>query len=271
VGDREQGLSTTAYDAGMTDSSTLRAALSRELHLWHADIAVVGENLLAAYRELLTAEERARNERFVFERDRRQDLVTRALVRTVLSTYRPEVDPRDWRFEVGKYGRPAITAPVTSGALHFNLSHAGGVVVCLVGERPEIGVDVEDTQRTSPTIEIADRFFSPAEATALRALSPERQQERFFVYWTLKEAYIKARGLGLQIPLDQFTMCVDEGEPATIAFGPEIDDDPSNWQLLSRPFGPRHWLAAAIRRRGPDLPMRLLPTVPLADSDVCSG
>jgi 4'-phosphopantetheinyl transferase len=251
----------------MTDPSTLRAALRHEVHLWHAEVESVGEELLAAYRELLTAEERDRNLRFVFERDRRRDLVTRAMARTVLSTYRPDVDPRDWRFAIGKYGRPATESPLDAQSLHFNLSHAGGVVVCVVGDRSEIGVDVEDVERTSPTLEIADRYFSPAEAAALRALPPERRQERFFVYWTLKEAYIKARGLGLQIPLDQFTMHVAEDESVSVSFGPDIDDDPRSWQLMTRPFGPRYWLAVAIRRRGPDLPIRLLPTTPLADSN----
>ena len=134
------------------------------------------------------------------------------------------------------------------GGLRFNLSHTDGLVVCLVAVEREIGVDVEHTARAgSVGIEIAERFSSPSEVAELRSLPFADQRSRFFDYWTLKEAYIKARGLGLHLPLDQFsfhlglTPVTPEREPTRqhgapgpgpappirISFGPRIPDDPA--------------------------------------------
>ena len=252
------------------------SSLDSEVHLWYVEPEAIRDpSLLDAYDILLTPSERERNRRFVFARHRHQDLVTRALVRSVLSTYHPSVEPRAWQFEIGAFGRPEIAAPPVQPTLRFNLSHTDGMIVCLVAGDREIGVDVEDTRRSGYTVEIADRYFSPAEVRELRSWPDERQPERFFDYWTLKEAYIKARGLGLQIPLDQFTMQPPGYRPGfqssdrvagpiRIAFGPKIADDPLSWQLLSLDLTARHRAAVAIRRQGADLTLRLIRTVPLA-------
>lgn len=241
-----------------------------EAHLWYVvPEAIDDPALLAAYDALLTPVERARNRRFVFARHRHQDLVTRALVRTVLSTYCPSVEPQAWQFESNPYGRPEISAPLVRPGLRFNLSHTDGLVVCLVADSHEIGVDVENLTRGSDTVEIAERYFSPDEARTLRTWPVEQQPDRFFDYWTLKEAYIKARGLGLQIPLDQFTMQPD-GAPRHadtrtqigVRFGPGINDDPRRWQLALLDLTPRHRVAVAIRRSGADLMLRRFQTVP---------
>jgi 4'-phosphopantetheinyl transferase len=191
--------------------------------------------------------------------------VTRALVRTTLSAYCPSVEPRAWTFETGPFGRPEILAPPSSPRLRFNVSHTDGLIACAVAVERDIGVDVEETRRTID-VEIADRYFSPSEIHELRSLPAEARPSRFFDYWTLKEWYIKARGLGLQLPLDQFAFRIGTAPPTVgIAFGPEIEDDPASWQFELRRLTPRHRLAVAIRRRPPepDLPLRLLPTVPL--------
>lgn len=230
-----------------------------EAHLWYVlSDQVFDPTLLAAYRELLTPEELARNGRFVFEQGRREHLITRALVRTTLTRYQPAVDPRDWRFEIGPFGRPEIAAPIVTPMLRFNLSHTHGLIVCLVAADREIGVDVEDTTRDSLAgLDIADRYFSPIEVAELRSLPTDAQPSRFFDYWTLKESYIKARGLGLQLPLDQFSLHLDSvaapAQPIQISFGPGIADDPQTWQFSLGDLTPRHRLATAIRRR-PDEP-----------------
>src|SRR6185436_13023672 len=108
------------------------------------------------------------------------------------STYHPCVEPGTWEFEAGEFGRPEIAAPSVQPTVRFNLSHTDGMIVCLVGDDREIGVDVEDIERTGYTVEIADRYFSEAEVRELRSWTAERRVERFFDYWTLKEAYIKA-------------------------------------------------------------------------------
>ena len=245
-----------------------RLTSGHEVHLWYVmPERISDETQLAAFRDLLSDSERARNARYVFAQGRHDDLIARALVRTSLSRYHPTVDPRAWQFEAGPFGRPEIVGPPCTPGLSFNLSHTSGLIVCLVAVEREIGVDVEDTSRISLSeIDIADRYFSPSEVAELRSLPAEAQSDRFFDYWTLKEAYIKARGLGLQLPLDQFSLRLDDGRPIRISFGPEIADDPASWQLELRSLTPRHRLAMAIRRRQePDLMVRVWPARRLGD------
>jgi 4'-phosphopantetheinyl transferase len=237
-----------------------------EAHLWYVfQDEIRDPALLAAYHGLMTPEEAERQARFMFPKGRHEHLVTRALVRTVLSRYAP-VDPRAWTFVKGERGRPEIAGPAGVPPLRFNLSHTDGLIACLVALDRVVGVDVEDTLRPSSTVEIADRFFSPHEVRALRAQPPERQRARFFEYWTLKESYIKARGMGLALPLDQFSFHLDEGPRVRISFDPRLEDDPESWQFaLYRPSD-RHMMAAAIRkgRGGAPLSIELREIVPLA-------
>ena len=220
---------------------------------------------LAAYDRLLTPDERAKTRRFHFARDRHDCLITRALVRTTLSRY-AEVDPAAWRFELNRYGRPHLAAGQCDPDLRFNLSHTRGLIACAVTIGLEVGVDVETMYRTGETVAIADRYFSAAEVNALRALPESRQRERFFEYWTLKESYIKARGMGLALPLDQFSFLLDGGPPIGIAFDPRLEDHPGDWQFDLRRPTPDHVLAVGVRRGpGPDLAIRVERIVPPAE------
>lgn len=252
---------------------------ARDVHIWYVEYEDLCDPvLLARYRELMTPDERERHGRFVFDRDRHQFLVTRALVRTTLSRYAP-VAPPQWRFVANAYGRPEIACAETARAaglpawpgprLWFNLSNTRGLIACAVTARyDEVGVDVEHLDRDSRTIDIADRFFSPREVTALRAVPAARRQERFFVYWTLKEAYIKARGMGLSIPLEQFSFDVDGGDDIRIAFEPELGDSPQAWRFGLFAVARRYLLAAAVRARSPspsNVRFAAARCVPLAD------
>lgn len=235
-----------------------------EAHLWYVLPEVVTDPaLLQAYQELMTPEELAQQQRFRFARHRHEYLVTRALVRTVLSRYAP-VEPRAWRFAKNAYGKPRIASPQNIPPLQFNLSNTAGLIVCLVALEREVGVDGEDMERPGETVEIADRFFSPTEVATLRALPAAAQRHRFFEYWTLKEAYIKARGMGLSLPLEQFSFHLAEGQPVCISFDPRLEDDPLSWQFAQFRPTPRHMIAAALRRRtDSDLTIHVRQTVPL--------
>jgi 4'-phosphopantetheinyl transferase len=217
--------------------------------------------LEASYRELITPEENERMARFVFERDRRQFLITRALVRTTLSRY-ATVAPADWRFITNEYGRPEVLdRPAGVADLRFNLSHTDGLIACAVTVGREVGVDVENIRR-EVTHDIPGRFFAPREVADLRSI-PEIDQPRvFFDYWTLKEAYIKARGMGLSIPLSDFAFCLRPPALPTIAFEPALEDDPVSWQFFQASPTPTHRLGLAVRRTGPDLPIRIREVVP---------
>ncbi|CAN95221.1 4'-phosphopantetheinyl transferase superfamily protein [Sorangium sp. So ce448] len=235
-------------------------------HLWYVFCdSARDEALLEAYHRLMAPDEAAQQARFLFAENRHEYLLTRALVRTVLSKY-ANVAPEAWSFVRNEFGRPQIAGPPGVPPIRFNLSNTRGLIACLVALDRDVGVDVEDTERASSAVDIADRFFSPGEVRALRALPPERQRARFFEYWTLKESYIKARGMGLAIPLDQFSFHLDDGPAIGISFDPRLGDDRSAWQFALYQPSARHTMAAAIRSGGgPPLSIELRETVPLRD------
>lgn len=226
------------------------------VHVWTASSDAVQPARLQYYRSLLTTDETERCDRFVHAADQIRFLLARAMVRTMLSTYLPRL-PHDWRFRIEEYGRPEV-AELPPGApdLRFNLSHTPGLVACGMTVGRDIGVDVENVNRTI-THDIPERFFSPQEVADLRALPEEEQHVVFFDYWTLKESYIKARGLGLALPLGQFTFMRRAGDAPTICFAPELHDDANTWQFAQ--FWPTrdHRMAVAVRRRGGDLPIEV--------------
>ena len=240
-----------------------------EVHLSYAADDVRDERLLAKYRSLLTSEERLRHDRFRSERDQRRYLVTRALVRWVLSQH-AGVAPEEFVFSTNAWGKPEIRKP--SGlALRFNASNTRGMVACVVALAHDVGVDVEDTTRPGETGHLAERFFSKPELEALRALPAELQRERFFDYWTLKEAYVKGRGLGLSLPLHKFAIKLEPMSDPTVVVEPEVDDG-ARWQLgLTRPTAAHRLASAVCLGVGPPLTLFLHSVVPFAGEPSLEG
>lgn len=237
-----------------------------ELHLWFSIPEAIEEpKLLDDYLTILDEEERAQQKRFYFDRHRQQYLVSHALVRCTLSRYL-NVEPHAWTFTKNQFGRPDAVIPSGMKPIQYNLSHTEGLVVCGILVHREMGVDVEDTERRGKTVEIADSFFSPSEIADLNQLPSEFQRDRFFDYWTLKEAYMKARGIGLSLGLENFSFRLRRHEPITIAFTDKIQDRPQSWQFaLLRPTV-RHRAALAVRRENQnDLTVRVFETVPLKE------
>jgi 4'-phosphopantetheinyl transferase len=235
-----------------------------EVHLWVVEPERVSEpRLLAAYHAMISAEERERHSRFRFDKHKLQFLVSHALVRVTLSRYAP-VQPQAWRFSVNAYGRPEITGEGLP-RLRFNLSHTDGMAVCAVALDTDVGADVEFSGRPGQTVELADSFFARSEVRALRSLPAEHQRERFFDYWTLKESYIKARGAGLSLPLDQFAFHLEPGQPPRVSFDARLGDEPGAWQFVRLKLSAEHPAAVAVRRAwGLPLRVRCQRTVPLA-------
>lgn len=237
-----------------------------EVHVWLVDPdAIADPTLLARYAELLNPEEVARRDRFRFDKLKHDFVVARALVRTTLSRYLA-ARPQDWQFAANSYGRPEISQPTTAGRLRFNLSHTRGLAAVAVTWDRDLGVDVESIDRRNSTLQIARRFFAPAEVDELMSFPRGEQGWRFFDYWTLKESYIKARGMGLAIPLDQFAFCTQARPHVTIAFTPPLEDDPAAWQFFQDSPSPRHRLALGIRHSAHErLRVTTRWTTPLAD------
>jgi 4'-phosphopantetheinyl transferase len=163
-------------------------AQADRIDLWLARCADVSDELLTRYRELLPTRERREEQRFYL----------------VLSRY-GDIAPGAWRFRRNRYGRPEVASSGdATRALGFNVSHTTELILLGVTLDGPIGVDIEMVRSVLP-MELAGRFFAADEAAALAALPADRQCERFFEYWTLKESYTKAMGMGLALPLDSFS------------------------------------------------------------------
>ena len=187
----------------------------------------VSDSLLNSYKALLSDDERERNQRYRFAADRRKDLIARALLRTQLGE-RLNLAPESLVFERGEHGKPAL---VLGNSLQFNLSHSDDWVVLAIADN-RIGVDIESTARKNDVMAIADRYFFGSEIAELTSFEPSEQRQRFFDYWTLKEAYMKARGEGISLGLSKFGFSVANKPDITIEMDGCLNDSPSNWQFL---------------------------------------
>jgi 4'-phosphopantetheinyl transferase len=180
--------------------------------------------------QTLSEDERERARRLRFERDRRRFVVARGTLRGLLARY-TALDPAALRFQYGRRGKPALAAELNATGLRFNLSHSHELALYAVARGRELGIDVEQRRPDRAEAGIAERFFSPRELEALRALPTERWTEAFFTCWTRKEAYIKAKGAGFGIALDQFDVTVAPGQPAVLLATRQDPPDAARWSL----------------------------------------
>lgn len=231
-----------------------------EIHLWQVNPEEITQpELLNKYKGLLSDDETKKQQRYKFIHDRHDALITRAFIRDLLSYY-AEVAPKDWHFDKGEKDKPEIVNPPLP--LRFNLSHTKGLIICAVTLEDDIGCDVEDTTRSNDVLSIANRFFSPSETEELFSLSEEKQRHRFFDYWTLKESYIKAWGLGLAIPLKDFSFTIiDElfeqntyftiKNSIRLSFAEHRDDNAERWRnwILYPEGNEQHRVAIALRAK----------------------
>lgn len=196
----------------------------------------------------LNAEERARASRFHFEKHRRQFVVGRGALRTLLARYL-ETTPEAVRFSYGPYGKPVLDGEHRNSPLHFNASHSGELALYAFVQDYDVGIDVEYLNRDFASEEIAQRFFSAYEVRMLNALPATEKAAAFFRCWTRKEAYIKAIGSGLSHPLDTFDVTLAPNEPAALL---RVQRDPESvrrWSMFDLDAG--HGYAAALAVDGP--------------------
>ena len=180
------------------------------------------------------------------------------MVRMLLSRYAP-IAPENWAFSKNGYGRPVIAdALVESEAqtrgLSFNLSHTRGLIALAVARGRELGVDVENIATRAVSLDVAERFFSPTEVAELSCVAPDRQQDRFFEYWTLKESYIKARGMGLSLPLDRFSFGFPHHGAVSISIDPELQDHADRWSFWQYRPNADYLMALCVERFVDDEP-----------------
>lgn len=188
---------------------------------------------LDGYIEILSAAERGRAKRFLYDRDRRLYIAAHALLRLCL---RGASGRADWAFRTNEFGRPELAPSFGDPPLRFSLSHTAGLVCCALGWGHDIGLDGEAVREIDRE-GLARRFFAAPEIAPCR--------DRFFEVWTMKEAVVKAMGGGLSIPLRQFAVALD---PPSVTFDPVLRETDDRW-LLDRRGLARHHMALAVGRR----------------------
>ncbi len=217
-----------------------------EVHIWYRLTESLGDSALAAARSVLSSEEWSRHDRLQFAHDRRDYAAAHALLRTSLSRY-ADVAAHAWTFDLDAHGKPKLSDRCEAGlALTFSLSHARGIVACAIAPGPDIGVDVE---RTDPAVDwspVIERYFTRAELVQLDRCRPSERAGRFAMLWTLKEAHVKATGLGLSESLANIGFDVNGDR---IRFLPPANINAEAWQFASFAPAPPYWIGAAIARR----------------------
>jgi 4'-phosphopantetheinyl transferase len=200
-------------------------------------------------KQLLSADEIARADRFVFELDRLRYVACRGALRQVLGGYLG-VRPEGLTFAYADRGKPSLNG----AALGFNVSHAAGLAVFAISEAGGVGIDVECTARTVDFEALGSRFFSAEEASELLMLPETSRREAFFNCWTRKEAYIKAIGDGLACPLDSFAVTLHPDDPP--AFKWMAGGAAAGWQLWAFRPAARYIGAVATRSRAAGIRLR---------------
>ena len=195
---------------------------------------------------LLCATERQRAARFAFERDRRRYIAGRAHLRQLLGARLGEA-PEAIEFIYGRRGKPALAPRLAASGLRFNLAHCGGVAIYAFAQGREIGVDIEKVRQLRDADHVAARFFTPRENCDYQALAGAERAQGFFNCWTRKEAFIKALGGGLHVPLGCFDVSLAPGEPARILRLGRRPGERCGWQLVDLQPAPGYAGAAAVR------------------------
>jgi 4'-phosphopantetheinyl transferase len=223
-------------------------ASSTEVHVWRfpLDLPLAHVKRLA---EALSEDERARAGRFLFESDQRRFTVGRGTLRAILGRYLG-IPSGDLAFAYSSHGKPAVRHDTGGSDLRFNLSHAGGLALVAVALAREVGIDIERVREEFATEEIAAHVFSPPELATIRALPAAARCAAFFNCWTRKEAYVKALGDGLSLPLHRFDVSLAPNEPAELSAAAENSYEASRWSLRELQPGPGYVASLAVEGHG---------------------
>lgn len=215
-----------------------------EIHVWRIPLDLPEESA----RQLcgfLSQSEIERADRFHFKKDRLLFIAARAAMRQILERYL-NIAPRSLIFVEGAKGKPELPYAIDSRNVKFNLSHSCELALLAIAENLCVGIDLEFVDHTFASEEIASRFFAPDEVSTLLALAPDRRAEAFFDCWTRKEAYIKALGEGLSVPLESFSVAFGIGASAALLRVDASLDDASRWRMYDITVHPEYKAALVV-------------------------
>jgi 4'-phosphopantetheinyl transferase len=184
-------------------------------------------------------------------------VASRVLLRHVLSRYNA-TNPHRWRFRANRYGKPFVAGPSAACHLRFNLTHTEGLLAVAVTRGREIGIDAECENREVVWRSLAPTIFTDREVAHLDSLDDAEQRICFFRYWTLKEAFVKARGKGLSLSLQEFHFVLTEPGMPRIEFVDPANGQSGDWQFFLFDEFPNHQLALAVEG-GQDVAVSLRP------------
>jgi 4'-phosphopantetheinyl transferase len=224
-----------------------------EVHVWRIELDCA-ERSAAVLRATLSLEEEQRAARFRSLELCARWTVAHGALRCILATY-ARCEPSVLVYRAGPHGKPALASPVQD--IPFNLSHTGGLALVAIAGSGRVGIDAEAVRSTIEVEDLSRRFFAPAEAAEIMALPPNARLAAFFTCWTRKEAFVKALGGGLSVPLDRFRVSIRSDEPARVLWVDREESD--RWSLLD--VG-EPGVAAAVVVEGPAPVLHRLSFVP---------
>ena len=211
------------------------------VHVWR--IALEQSALAAGRLEgTLSPDEGARADRLRAPRGREHFIAARGAMRAILGRYL-EIEPGAVRFRYGPQGKPSLAE---GAGLEFNLAHSGGLALLAVARGRALGIDIEEVRPMPDAGRIVDRFFSERECSAFRALPEGERLAAFFRCWTRKEAYMKATGEGMSLPLDRFDVSLDPGAPPRLLGVVGRPGEVERWVFHDLDPGPNHAGALAV-------------------------
>lgn len=223
------------------DRLSLSGTDSVDAHIWRISLET-GDANINRLLWVLSDEELQRANRFHFEQDRKRFVVARGLLRMLLSDY-CNSHPVEHYFNYNSYGKPALSG---NPHIRFNVSHAGDMVLIGICCGREIGVDVERIRPFERAEQIVERYFSTLERSAFRSLPEHLRDKAFFTCWTRKEAYIKAVGKGMSLPLNKFSISFLPDTPPRLLEAPPDDGGNRDWSMQEITVNPGYAAAAVV-------------------------
>jgi 4'-phosphopantetheinyl transferase len=225
---------------------------ANEAHIWSALLDQPAD-IITKLAPLLSYDEYRRAMRYHRPLDRDRFIVGRGILRKIVSAY-IALRPGQLRFTYNEYGKPSVSDGQNDRALNFNLSHSAELILYAVTRGRSIGIDIEYIREDFAALEIAEHFFSKDEVAALKSLPTDQRTIGFFNCWSRKEAFIKAKGMGVSYPLDRFTVSLAPGEPPALL---KVDDDKrevAEWRMYELNLGAGY--TAALIVAGPPITLK---------------